>query len=336
MTSPFQLVLVLGGGNALGGYHAGVYQALHERGQEPDWIVGASAGAINGALIAGNPAEQRVARLTEFWQPATAGSLTSWWPSPAETMRRTVATTLTLVAGRPGVFGPIGPLGSWWDPDAAAAAPALFDLKPLTATLARMADWERINAGAPRYTATAVDLETGEDVVFDTSEMRVTPDHTRASASLMPSFPPVEIDGRAYVDGGLSANLPLDPVLANPPEGPVLCIAVDPLPLAGRRPQTLGEAIGRAQDLTFAAQSRRTIERWRTAYAFDPRLRSASVTLARLAYGSQDVEVAGKGMDFSPESVRHRWSAGHRDASELLGRLESGEVVVGGEGLTLV
>ena len=334
--TPFHLVLVLGGGNALGSYQAGVYQALHEAGHEPAWIAGASAGAINGALIAGNPPERCLARLTEFWQPAAGESPAWWWPSPAETMRRTAAVMLTLGAGRPGVFGPVGPLGSWWDPDAAAAAPALFDSKPLAATLARMADWERINQGAPRYTVTAVDLETGDDVTFDTAEMRVTPDHARASAALMPAFPAVEIDGRAYVDGGLSANLPLDPVLRDPPDGPVLCIAVDPLPLTGRRPQTLGEAIGRAQDLTFAAQSRRSIERWRMAYALDPRLRAASVALARLAYGPQDVEVAGKGMDFSPESVRHRWDVGYRDASALLGRLDAGDVVVGGEGLTVV
>ena len=335
VTQSFQIVLVLGGGNALGSYQAGVYQALHEAGHEPAWVVGASAGAINGALIAGNAPEDRVARLTEFWQPAITGGPMSWWPSPAETLRRTGAVMLTIGAGRPGVFGPIGPLGSWWDPDAAAAVPALFDSKPLAATLARMADFARLNAGAPRYTATAVDLETGEDVVFDAASMAITPDHVRASAALMPTFPPVEIAGRAYVDGGLSANLPLDPVLGDPPQGPVLCIAVDLLPRVERRPRSLGEAIGRTQDLMFAAQTRRTIERWRMAYALDNRLRSASVTLACLFYADQEVEVAGKAMDFSPESVRHRWQAGRRDAAALLARLAAGEIATGGEGLTV-
>lgn len=335
MTNAFQLVLVLGGGNALGGYQAGVYEALHEAGHEPTWVVGASAGAINGALIAGNPPEHRVARLTEFWQPAASESVTSWWPSPAETLRRTGAVMLTMGAGRPGVFGPVGPLGSWWDPDAAAAIPALFDSKPLAATLARLADFARINAGAIRYTAGAVDLETGKDAVFDTADRLLTPDHVRASAALIPTFPAVEINGRAYADGGLSANLPLDPVLGSPPSGPVLCIAVDLLPLTQRRPRTLGEAAGRSQDLIFAAQSRRTIERWRMAYALDERLQRASVTLARLAYADQDVEVAGKAMDFSPESVRHRWQAGRRDAEALLARLATGEVEVGRAGLTI-
>ena len=58
-----QTVLVLQGGGALGAYQAGVYQALHESGMEPDWVCGVSIGAINSAVIAGNPPEKRVERL---------------------------------------------------------------------------------------------------------------------------------------------------------------------------------------------------------------------------------------------------------------------------------
>ena len=65
---PGQVVLVLQGGGALGSYQAGVYQALHEAGIEPDWVIGTSIGAINGSLIAGNAPENRLARLKEFWK----------------------------------------------------------------------------------------------------------------------------------------------------------------------------------------------------------------------------------------------------------------------------
>src|SRR4051794_19215530 len=65
---PGQVVLVLQGGGALGSYQAGVYQALHEAGIEPDWIIGTSIGAINAALIAGNEPQHRLARLREFWK----------------------------------------------------------------------------------------------------------------------------------------------------------------------------------------------------------------------------------------------------------------------------
>src|SRR6202161_4031779 len=57
-----QIVLVLQGGGALGAYQAGVYEALHEAHVEPDWVIGTSIGAINGAIIAGNPREQRIDR----------------------------------------------------------------------------------------------------------------------------------------------------------------------------------------------------------------------------------------------------------------------------------
>src|SRR5262249_39738513 len=63
-----QIVLVFQGGGALGAYQAGVYQALHEAGVEPDWIIGTSIGAINAALIAGNAPEDRMASLEEFWR----------------------------------------------------------------------------------------------------------------------------------------------------------------------------------------------------------------------------------------------------------------------------
>src|ERR671933_148757 len=62
-----QVVLVLQGGGALGAYQAGVYQALMEGGIEPDWVIGTSIGAINGALIAGNEPANRIARIREFW-----------------------------------------------------------------------------------------------------------------------------------------------------------------------------------------------------------------------------------------------------------------------------
>src|ERR1700748_3283276 len=80
---PFETVaLVLQGGGALGAYQAGVYEALAEAGIHPDWIAGISIGAINAAIIAGNPPATRVDRLREFWTAVTAQ--TPWtWLDPA-------------------------------------------------------------------------------------------------------------------------------------------------------------------------------------------------------------------------------------------------------------
>ena len=63
-----RIALLLQGGGALGAYQGGVYQALAEAGLHPDWVAGISIGAINAALIAGNPPERRVERLREFWE----------------------------------------------------------------------------------------------------------------------------------------------------------------------------------------------------------------------------------------------------------------------------
>ena len=332
-TSSF--ALVLGGGNALGAYQAGVYQALDEAGLRPDWIAGTSVGAINGAVLAGSAEDARVDCLRDLWQPSAISDGRDW-PRSGETLRRTAAVTATMIGGRPGLFAPVGPLGSWWRTDPLAAAPGLFDQAAMTDTLARLVDTERLNSGTPRYTACAVDLTTGEDCFFDTAERRVDVAHIRASAALMPTFPPVEIEGRLLVDGGLSANVPLDAVLRSPGDRPRLCIAADLMPLTGGRPQGLGEAAGRAQDLMFAVQTRRAIDHWRHVYAHDPAYAGRSVTLARLAYRDQDREVAGKAMDFSPETIRQRWDAGRRDAAALLHRIAGGTLPIGALGLTVV
>ncbi|GLK83044.1 hypothetical protein GCM10017653_11130 [Ancylobacter defluvii] len=58
-----QIVLVLQGGGALGSYQAGVCQALHGAGIEPDWMIGTPIGAINASLIASNARDDRLPRL---------------------------------------------------------------------------------------------------------------------------------------------------------------------------------------------------------------------------------------------------------------------------------
>ncbi|WP_294259018.1 patatin-like phospholipase family protein [uncultured Sphingomonas sp.] len=321
-----RIVLVLAGGNALGAYQAGVCQALHEGGIAPDWIVGTSAGAINGAILAGNAPDAALTKLAAFWRSDGF----DWWQAWPETWRRTIATGATLLGGRPGVFGPLGTALL------AAPTPALYDTGPLAATLESCIDFARLNDGAPRFTAVAVDLESGAETAFDTCDRPIGVEHVRASAAMPPALPAVAVDGRLYVDGGLSAKLPLDAVLSTPSERPTLCIAVDLLPMRSGRPDTLGDMAARAQDLTFASQTRRTIARWQAQYTTDPAYRGCSVTLAQLLYADQQQEVAGKAMDFSPASVRQRWEHGLRDGIDLARRIAGGTLPIGGGGLHLL
>jgi len=334
-TRAFDLVLVLGGGNALGAFEAGVYQALHDHDLLPDWIVGTSIGAINGGIIAGNAAPRRIDALRAMWRPD--GTMADWpasgvppeSPWSSEVARRTAAATWTLTAGRPGMFGPLlSSLAPWAD-----HRPSLFETEQLAATLARLIDPDELNAGHCRFTATALDLETGLDVVFDSRDTRIGAQHIRASAALPVAYPAVEIDGRWLVDGGLSANMPLDPVLAAPSARPMLCIAVDLLPLAQPLPRTLGDTATRMQDLIFAAQSRRTSAHWQAVHAGRDDI---AVTLAPITYTDQRIEVAGKAMDFSGPTIARRWAAGRTAAERLIADLAAGSLPIGRPGLQVV
>jgi NTE family protein len=327
------LALSLSGGNALGAYQAGGYQALHERGLEPDWVAGGSAGAINGAIICGNPRERRIEQLQSLWAPASTGSAP---PSRMEEARRTGAAAWTLAAGRPSLFVPRNLFGPWWNPLANPEPSSLYDATPMRATLERLIDFDLLNRGVPRFSATAVDIETGDDVVFDTTSHRIAADHLRASSALLPAFSPVEIDRRLLGDAGISANLPLDGVLSEARDRPLLVIAMDLLPLRAPRPDTLGGATTRMQDLLFATQSRRAIAAWQAL--FDERTRHgamASVTLLHIAYSDQAREISGKAFDFSAESAAARWRAGHIDLGNALDDLASGRISTGRPGLSV-
>lgn len=332
-----RIALVLSGGNALGAYQAGAYQALDEAGIEPGEVAGASAGAINGAIICGNPQERRVERLAAFWRPSGAGEGFAL-AGMQEDARRTAAAGLTLATGRADTFVPRSLWERWWQPNGPAEAASLYDTRPLAATLEKLVDFELLNAGSPRFAATALDVESGEDVVFDTAHRRITADHLRASAAMIPAFPPVEVEGRLLADAGLSANLPLDAVLSRPVAGSLLCITLDLLPLGAPRPRSLGAATERMQDLVFASQTRRAFAAWQAI--FDERAARGesdvpAITVLRLAYADQTREVSGKAFDFSPRSVRDRWDAGYRDMAEALAQLRGGGITAGQPGLSV-
>jgi NTE family protein len=103
---PGQVVLVLQGGGALGSYQAGVYQALHEAGIEPDWIIGTSIGAINASLIAGNVPQERVSRLQEFWKRVEQRPIWSF-PDAFPGINEMLSYWSTVANGIPGFSDPI-------------------------------------------------------------------------------------------------------------------------------------------------------------------------------------------------------------------------------------
>ena len=165
-----QVVLVLQGGGALGAYQGGVYQALHDAGIEPDWLIGTSIGAINAAIIAGNAVEDRLARLQEFWRRVERSTL--WGAFPAFTgVADALSSWTTLATGIPGFFetnmraflGAHVPLG--------ADHAGYYSTEPLRQTLEELVDFSLINAGHPRLTVGAAHVRTSMMHYFDSKDM---------------------------------------------------------------------------------------------------------------------------------------------------------------------
>lgn len=320
-----RVALVLGGGNGLGAYLAGAYEQLDRAGIGLDWIVGSSIGAVTGAILAGNAPEERLGKLAEFWAEATLH--TGAAPLRHGRFRQIyngVHTAATMLLGRPNIFRGRYP-GAWsilpWMPDDVA----LYDLAPLRCALERLVDFDRLNRAEVRYTAAAVDVETGEEVYFDNTRQRLGPEHVVASASIMPTYPPTAIDGRLYCDPGYTTNLPVDVPFHEQGEGDLLCIGVELFSPRGPRPTSLDAATERAHDLVFASAPRRTIEALRREHALHEQLRpdGPRATLLHVAYQAAGDELAGKTFDYSPSSIADRRAAGRRDMASglaLLGR----------------
>src|SRR5262245_21313486 len=228
-----QTVLLLQGGGALGSYQAGVYQALAEANVHPDWVAGISIGAVNSALIAGNPPEKRVERLPELWEAVgTSPPGLPYFPSiaiPDDSAHAFLNPTCALgilLFGAPAFFTPRLPPPMPWEVNRADAI-SYYAVAPLKATLERLVYFDRINAGGTRLSVGAVNVRTGNFVYFDSTTHRIAPAHILASGSLPPGFPATEIDGEYYWDGGLVSNTPLQWVLDSRPRRDTLAFQVD-------------------------------------------------------------------------------------------------------------
>jgi NTE family protein len=311
--------LVLSGGGALGAFQAGVYEALEELGREPDRLVGTSIGALNAALMAGNPPERRLERLRGFWDLVAEPAFSP--AALAGDARRIVKAVFALHArllGRPGLYRPHLPRlflqNSGW------GSPSLYHLGPAVATLRRLVDFDRIGDAGPQLAVHLTDLGTGAPVLVDSASDRLRPEHLVASMGLLPDFPPTEIDGRWFCDGGFSANLPLHAVLDPPPEADVLCLAVDLLGEPGPPVLSVDGMMERSNDLLFANQTRLRLATFEARYA--ARDDGGSVLLLLLACNGEGERVSQKIWDYGRRSLEERWRAGYEACVAVLARLQ--------------
>lgn len=339
-----RIALVLQGGGSLGAYQAGVYQALHEHGLTPDWVVGTSIGAINAAIIAGNKRGNCLARLQEFWDRVSHGDAfdMSKISDPARQFNIRMSTLDTVVRGVPGFFSPRGlhpfPLGMPVDPEEAS----FYDTAPLVKTLRELVDFDYLNkADGMRLTVEAVKVSCGRRAMFDNSRQAIGPEHILASGALPPGFPGVRINGELYWDGGLFSNTPLETVLDDEPRIDTLCFMVDLWSASGDEPTTIDEVATRQKDVMYASRSKNHIEHYlelhhlrslvrklhaelpescqkRTAYALDAVGGDSTIHIVRLAYAGRDWHMASKDINFSRGSIQWRWEQGYNDAMRAI------------------
>jgi NTE family protein len=329
-----QIVLVFQGGGALGAYQAGVYQALHEAGIEPDWVIGTSIGAINAALIAGNEPENRLPRLEEFWQRMaykTIWNSAPIWPQ----MSQLLNYWTTVSSGIPGFFEP-NPRASF-SPQALLGSDnaGYYTAAPLERTLNELVEFSLLNRCTPRLTVGAAHVRSSQMKYFDSRDMMIGVKHVLASGALPPAFPAVRIDGELYWDGGILSNTPTETVFDDNPRRNSLIFTVNMWHPVGPEPTTMLEVAHRVKDIQYASRVESHVARQMQSH----RLRHVIQELAkhipeavrnkeavrqlaafgcltrmhvvRLLAPRLENEDHTKDIDFSPSGIRERWNSGY-------------------------
>jgi len=336
--------LVLQGGGALGSYQAGAYEALLAAGQQIDWVAGISIGAINGAIICGNPPERRAERLAAFWRQ-TSSVITAPPISDDDIVLRffdETSAAMTAAFGAPGFFRPRLPPSLLGLPKAPESV-SVYDTRPLRETLLSLVDFDLLNSGAIRYSIGAVNVKTGNFHYFDTARERIGPEHVMASGALPPGFPMIEIEGDYYWDGGVVSNTPLQYVLDyERPQRDMLVFQLDLFSSRGELPETLLEVVQREKDIRYSSRTRmntdlmcRLHELSAAIARLDPKapkelrddpdwriLNEAAhqntTTIVHLIHRRAVGEGASKDYEFSRFTMERNWEDGRLDVQKTL------------------
>jgi NTE family protein len=338
-------VLVLQGGGALGAYQAGVYEGMHEAGLAPSWVTGVSIGAINAALIAGNPPEDRIARLQQFWERVSSG-FPLVVPAPFDLVRMEFnrwSASSSMAFGVPGFFSLRVPPPQF-NPDGTPGALSIYDTSPLRETLRELVNFDLINERKTRFSVGAVDVRSGNSVYFDNDDPDLIfgPQHVMASGALPPGLPPVKVKDVAYWDGGLVSNSPLWYVLDDCSLLNALVLQVDLFSARGTMPRNLDQVLERAKDIQYSSKTRFNTSRakedealrqaFRRVMAKLPvrfrsdadikflaeRARGRRVSIVHLINRRSQYSSQSKDYEFSRETIRALWGAGLADMRKTL------------------
>lgn len=339
---PDCVALVLQGGGALGSYQAGVIEALADTGIAIDWVAGISIGAVNAAIVAGNPPDKRVERLKAFWDTTTS-ALPSFPIFPQDQVREFVhewSAWSVMATGVPGFFTPRGVPPTFAAPGTPAAL-SFYDSAPLASTLDTLIDWDLLNTGPVRLSVGAVDVESGNFRYFDTTTERLDARHIMASGALPPGFAPVEIDGKLYWDGGLVSNTPLTHVLDHQDEA-MLVFQCDLFSSNAEPPRTLMDVMAREKEIRYSSRTRwvsaeavrrrgvrdairRVLDKLPAGMADDPDVEALAalatehpLSLVQLIHRANAWEGGSRDYEFSQRTMREHWQAGRNAVADTM------------------
>ncbi len=167
-----------------------------------------------------------------------------------------------LLRGAGGFFAPRFPPPHLAAPGTLEAT-SWYDTKPLKTTLERLVDFDRINSGDMRFSVGAVNIRTGNFVYFNSTSHTIRPEHVIASGALPPGFPPVEVDGELYWDGGLVSNTPLQWVVAGDTHQDTLAFQIDLWSARGDVPSDLSDVMVRHKEIQFSSRTRANTDQFK-------------------------------------------------------------------------
>ena len=339
---PDKVALVLQGGGALGSYQAGVYEALDSAGIAIDQVAGISIGAVNAALIAGNPPELRVKALRTFWHRMSAALPTFpiWGGDLGREWLHEASAAFVATFGVPGFFKPnvLPPFAAF---PGSLNALSFYDSSQLSKTLDDLVDWDLLNDGPVCCAVGAVEIESGNFHYFDNRKERLDARHIVASGALPPGLPPVEIDGKLWWDGGLVSNTPLSHVL-DTQDADLLVFQVDLFAASAARPKTIMDVMAREKEIRFSSRTRQisdqmiklrkereVIRRVLRKLPEDMRddadvarltemAREFPVNIVQLIYRANKWEGGARDYEFSARTMAEHWAAGSEAVAETI------------------
>lgn len=339
-----RVVFVMQGGGALGAYQVGVCEALLQFGVHPDWTIGTSIGAINAAIIAGNPPEQRVFKLKQFWKKMAYPMPFFSIPSHNQFIREWVnwcCATSILFTGVNGFFKP-RVLNPWLHLSSSPDQLSYYDTSELRDSLLEHIDFDLINQKKTRLTVGSVNINTGDAAYFDNYRQRIEPEHIMASGALPPGFPAIKIGEEYYWDGGVISNTLFQVVLEEKIPDNLLCILINLFSRLNQVPSNMMDVNKDIKELEYASRYKELVNYYNQFYALQKGINQigstiknnknvnellrtmhelahpTSMNVARFHYTDQPSDLWSKDFNFSHLALEQHRTSGYSDAKKAL------------------